>query len=141
MASPAAIAAARQPAIDTDIALPLDLVPEFYDRIHARLPGIDPGCETLSVCHLGDGNVHFTVFPTREGLYDTVVEAVEDVVEELHGSFSAHSMFVVSLAYLPPVRTYCGRVSSVQAIGSPFSVATEQNHNLLNSLNQFRIRH
>ena len=85
----AEITIARQPAIDTDIALPLDLVPEFYDRIHARLPAIDPGCETLSVCHLGDGNVHFTVFPTREGLYDTVVEAVEDVVQDLHGSFSA----------------------------------------------------
>jgi FAD/FMN-containing dehydrogenase len=85
----AEITVARQPAIDTDIALPLDMVPEFYDRIQARLPSLDPGCETLSVCHLGDGNVHFTVFPTREGLYDTVVEAVEDVVQDLHGSFSA----------------------------------------------------
>ena len=85
----AEITIARQPAVDTDIALPLDLVPEFYDRIHARLPQIDPGCETLSVCHLGDGNVHFTVYPTREGLYDTIVEAVEDVVQDLHGSFSA----------------------------------------------------
>jgi FAD/FMN-containing dehydrogenase len=85
----AEITVARQPAIDTDIALPLDLVPEFYDRIHARLPAIDPGCETLSVCHLGDGNVHFTVYATREGLYDAVVEAVEDVVQELNGSFSA----------------------------------------------------
>jgi len=28
-------------------------------------------------------------------------------------------------------------VSSVQAMGSPFSFATEQNHNLLNSLNYF----
>jgi FAD/FMN-containing dehydrogenase len=80
---------ARQPAIDTDVSLPLDLVPAFYDRIHARLPALDPGCETLSVCHLGDGNVHFTVFPTREGLHDTVVEAVEDVVQQLGGSFSA----------------------------------------------------
>jgi FAD/FMN-containing dehydrogenase len=85
----AEITIARQPAIDTDIALPLDLVPEFYRRIHALLPALDPGCDTLSVCHLGDGNVHFTVFPTREGLYDTVVEAVEDVVQDLRGSFSA----------------------------------------------------
>ena len=81
----------RQPAIDTDIALPLDLVPEFYRRIEARLPELDTGCETLSVCHLGDGNVHFTVFPTRDdpALHDAVVEAVEDVVQDLGGSFSA----------------------------------------------------
>ncbi len=80
---------ARQPAIDTDIALPLDKVPEFYTRIEARLATIDPGCEMLSVAHLGDGNVHYTVFPTRDGLHDIVVEAVEDVVQDLHGSFSA----------------------------------------------------
>ena len=87
----AEITTARTPAIDTDIALPLDLVPEFYDRIHARLPALDAGCETLSVAHLGDGNVHFTVFPTRDdpALHDAVVNAVEDVVQDLHGSFSA----------------------------------------------------
>ena len=87
----AEITVARQPAIDTDIALPLDLVPEFYTRIAARLPALNPGCTTLSVCHLGDGNVHFTVFPTHDdpALHDAVVAAVEDVVEELHGSFSA----------------------------------------------------
>ena len=87
----AEITVARQPAIDTDIALPLDLVPEFYTRIHASLPGLDAGCETLSVAHLGDGNVHFTVFPTRNtrALHDAVVAAVEDVVQALGGSFSA----------------------------------------------------
>jgi FAD/FMN-containing dehydrogenase len=87
----AEITVARQPAIDTDIALPLDLVPEFYDRIHAALPALDPGAETLSVCHLGDGNVHFTVFPSRmhPRLHDAVVAAVEDVVQDLGGSFSA----------------------------------------------------
>lgn len=87
----AEITMARQPTIDTDVALPLDMVAEFLDRVHARLPALDAGCETMSVAHLGDGNVHFTVFPTRDdpALYDAVVEAVEDVVQELHGSFSA----------------------------------------------------
>ncbi|MBI1172931.1 FAD-binding protein [bacterium] len=87
----AEITLARQPTIDTDIALPLHLVPEFFTRIEARLPALDPGAETLSVAHLGDGNIHFTVYPTRDDptLYDAVVEAVEDVVQDLGGSFSA----------------------------------------------------
>ena len=82
---------ARQPAIDTDIAVPLDAVPEFFRRIEQRLPALDPGAETICVCHLGDGNIHFTVYPTRDdpALHDAVVEAVEDVVEALSGSFSA----------------------------------------------------
>ena len=58
----AEITVARQPAIDTDICLPVDAVAVFFERIHARLPDLDPGAETLSVAHLGDGNIHFTVF-------------------------------------------------------------------------------
>jgi FAD/FMN-containing dehydrogenase len=87
----AEITIARQPTIDTDIALPLHLVPEFFTRIEARLPALDAGAETLSVAHLGDGNIHFTVYPSRDdpALHDAVVEAVEDVVQDLHGSFSA----------------------------------------------------
>ena len=87
----AEITFARKPAIDTDVALPLDRVAEFLDRMAARLPALDAGAETLCVAHLGDGNVHFTVFPTRDdpALYDAVVSAVEDEVQALGGSFSA----------------------------------------------------
>ena len=81
----------RKPAIDTDVALPLDRVETFLARMAARLPDLDPGAEPLCVAHLGDGNVHYTVFPTRDdpGLHDRVVEAVEDEVAALRGSFSA----------------------------------------------------
>ena len=87
----AEITVARQPTIDTDICLPLDKVAEVLDRIHARLPALDAGAETLHIAHLGDGNIHFTVFPTRNdpALTDAVIEAVEDEVQALGGSFSA----------------------------------------------------
>ena len=87
----AEITTARKPAIDTDIALPLDQVETFLTRMAARLPILDPGAEDMCVAHLGDGNVHYSVFPTRDdpALYDKVVEAVEDEVQTLRGSFSA----------------------------------------------------
>ena len=87
----AEITVARQPTIDTDICLPLDKVAEVLDRIHARLPALDPGAETLHIAHLGDGNIHFTVYPMRDdpALSDAVIEAVEDEVQALGGSFSA----------------------------------------------------
>ena len=85
----AEITYARKPAIDTDIALPLDKIAGFFDLINARLAMIDPGCDQMCVAHLGDGNLHFTVFPTRDGLHNTVVIAIEDVVQQLGGSFSA----------------------------------------------------
>ena len=87
----AEITVARQPTIDTDICLPLDKVAEVLDRIHARLPALDAGAETLHIAHLGDGNIHFTVYPTSDdaALSDAVIEAVEDEVQALGGSFSA----------------------------------------------------
>lgn len=87
----AEITVARQPTIDTDICLPLDKVASVLDRIHARLPALDAGAETLHIAHLGDGNIHFTVYPSRDdpALSDAVIEAVEDEVQALGGSFSA----------------------------------------------------
>lgn len=82
---------ARQPTIDTDICLPLDKVAQVLDRIHARLPALDAGADTMFISHLGDGNIHFTVYPSRDdaALADAVVEAIEDEVQALGGSFSA----------------------------------------------------
>jgi FAD/FMN-containing dehydrogenase len=79
------------PAVDTDVCLPLDRVETFMTEVLRRLEALDPGLRSLTVAHLGDGNLHFTAFPTRDdaGLKDRVTEVVEDVVAELGGSFSA----------------------------------------------------
>ncbi|AWB49562.1 FAD-binding oxidoreductase [Gemmobacter aquarius] len=87
----AEITFAKRPFIDTDIAVPLDCAEAFLTAIHDRLPAIAPDAETLTVAHLGDGNLHFTVFPATadKALHDRVVSAIEDVVQSLRGSFSA----------------------------------------------------
>jgi FAD/FMN-containing dehydrogenase len=77
------------PAVDTDICLPLDRVADFLEMAVARLAVLDPRSRNLTVAHLGDGNLHFTVFPTNKALSDQAMEIVEDVVQELGGSFSA----------------------------------------------------
>jgi len=89
------------PAVDTDVCVPLDKVAVFLDTALARLEALDPGLTSLTVAHLGDGNLHFTAFPTRDeaGLKDRVLEVVEDVVAELRGSFSAEHG--VGLSKLP----------------------------------------
>lgn len=89
------------PVVDTDVCLPLDRVEAFLTEALRRLEVLDPGYRSLTVAHLGDGNLHFTVFPTREdpGLKDRVMEVVEDVVAELGGSFSAeHGVGLSKLA-------------------------------------------
>ncbi|MBN2905383.1 MAG: FAD-binding oxidoreductase [Rhodobacteraceae bacterium] len=94
----AEITFSRQPAVDNDIALPLDRVAAFLDRMAARLPDLDPGAQTITVGHLGDGNLHYVVWPTRadDALKEAIRTAVEDVVADLGGSFSAEHGIGVS---------------------------------------------
>ena len=77
--------------VDTDVCLPLDKVEIFLAEALRRLDALDPGARTLTVAHLGDGNLHFTAYPTRDDarLKDKVMETIEDVVADLGGSFSA----------------------------------------------------
>ena len=81
----------RQPLVNNDIALPLDKVEAFLDAMAPRLEALDPGAEPVVVAHLGDGNVHYAVWPQSENpaLHDMITEAVEDQVLKLGGSFSA----------------------------------------------------
>ncbi|MBD3765395.1 MAG: FAD-binding oxidoreductase, partial [Rhodobacterales bacterium] len=89
------------PILDTDVAVPLDAVPAFVAAIGPAVAAVDPGAETLAIAHLGDGNLHFTVYPTRTdaGLKDVLLQAIEGVVADLGGSFSAeHGVGLSKLA-------------------------------------------
>lgn len=89
----------RLPIVDSDVALPLDAVDAFIERMHVRLAAMDPGAETLIVAHLGDGNVHLTIYPTDEAQLDAIREMVEDVTVALGGSISAeHGIGLSKLA-------------------------------------------
>jgi len=81
----------RKPVIDTDIAVPLDLVPRFLEMAGARVTAQDPAAEPFYIAHLGDGNVHYSVYPSDDSpaLKDSIVTIIEDVVTELGGAFSA----------------------------------------------------
>lgn len=106
----AEITFAKRPFIDTDIAVPLDRADDFLTAIHARLSTLAPEAQTLTVAHLGDGNLHFTVFPATpnpdKAQHDAVVSAIEDVVQDLRGSFSAeHGVGLSKLASMQRRKT------------------------------------
>ncbi len=90
------VAVADGVPVVTDIAVPLDRVETFLERIPARLAPLLPGAKASVVSHLGDGNIHYAVtLPAGadgrpdEALAEKVMMAIEDLVEELGGSFSA----------------------------------------------------
>jgi len=84
----------------TDMDLTYNQVRDRMDRVRSRLPDDigqifmwkwNPAAEPILVAHLGDGNVHYAVWLSKEdpALKDAVTEAVEDEVLRLGGSFSA----------------------------------------------------
>lgn len=79
------------PLADHDVAVPLASVGRFLAEADARLAALEPEARSVSVAHLGDGNVHYTVLMPRAdpALKARVTEAVEEVVAALGGSFSA----------------------------------------------------
>ena len=78
-------------SIDTDVAVPLDDVPAFLQQVSARVQEIDPDGQEFYISHLGDGNLHYTFYPSdTSGVFkEPIIEAIEDVVLALNGSFSA----------------------------------------------------
>ena len=81
----------RSPFVDTDVAVPLDKVSAFLRDVVARVKMIDPTADDFCVAHLGDGNLHYTIFPSTDDttLAENLRDAVEDVVLAYGGSFSA----------------------------------------------------
>ncbi|MCB1357306.1 MAG: FAD-binding oxidoreductase [Maritimibacter sp.] len=82
---------ATKPSVISDIALPLDRIPGFFDRVRAEIAVLDPEAWDIPVAHLGDGNIHFAVYPSRDAPdhLDRIMETVEEIVVDMGGSFSA----------------------------------------------------
>lgn len=79
-----------------DISLPIGQVPAFIAEAVPALKRIDARFRINCFGHLGDGNLHFNVFPEQAGqrdLHDSqraaVTDCVHDLVHRYRGSFSA----------------------------------------------------
>ena len=83
-------------SIKQDITVPIDRIPEFFQRADAAVDALIPGCRPVGFGHFGDGNIHYNV-AQPEGMdreaflarWDEVSEAVFDIVDGLGGSISA----------------------------------------------------
>jgi FAD/FMN-containing dehydrogenase len=79
-----------------DISLPPSRLAEFVDRAGPAIAALDPELRINCFGHLGDGNLHYNVFPPRgvgrtgyESLREPVKVTVHDLVHALGGSVSA----------------------------------------------------
>lgn len=87
-----------RPFVDTDVAVALADVAPFLRDVRARLAELDAQATDLVVAHLGDGNLHYTAFPSHADAdhKDAIRSMIDDVVRSYAGSFSAEHGIGVS---------------------------------------------
>ncbi|GGE50586.1 FAD-binding oxidoreductase [Actibacterium pelagium] len=78
-----------------DISVPISSIPDFIEEGGKRLAALGP-IRVNCFGHLGDGNLHYNVFPPEgrdraefDGIRDQVKRIVHDLVHEMSGSCSA----------------------------------------------------
>ncbi|MYL98261.1 FAD-binding protein [Novosphingobium sp. FGD1] len=88
---------ARGPAVQHDISVPVERMPEFVETTVPMLEAEWPGTEAIAFGHLGDGNVHYHVIApsvtngpawhAADG--KAISRRVHDLVTQWNGSISA----------------------------------------------------
>jgi len=83
-------------SIKHDISVPVSRIPEFIRRADAALSTWQPGVRIIAFGHIGDGNLHYNLFPppcvTEAAFIARTGEAnriVYELIAELEGSISA----------------------------------------------------
>jgi len=83
-------------SIKQDITVPIDRIPEFFERSDKAVEIIVPACRPVGFGHFGDGNIHYNVGApdgadkeTFLSKWDDISRAVFDIVDDLGGSISA----------------------------------------------------
>lgn len=79
-----------------DVSTPVSAMPEFLEQGAQRVHGVHESVRVSPFGHLGDGNIHFNLLQpadlSREAflaLTPQFTEQVNNLIDELHGSFSA----------------------------------------------------
>lgn len=87
----AEVAFATTPVVSTDICLPSTKLPAFAAQADMTLREHDPEASAMTVGHLGDGNLHLTIWPGTpdEDTHRCLKSAIEGLAVALGGSFSA----------------------------------------------------
>jgi FAD/FMN-containing dehydrogenase len=88
---------ARGPAVQHDVSVPVERMPEFIEAASPAVEAAFPGVRALAFGHLGDGNIHFHVIAPsgvdpatwQDGQAKAISRQVNDLVTQWHGSISA----------------------------------------------------
>ena len=99
-------------SVKHDVSVPVSRIPQLIREGNRALEAVFPGIRTLAFGHVGDGNVHYNMFPPVGEKPDFAVwspqvnRIVYDIVQRLGGSISAeHGIGALKRDELPQYKT------------------------------------
>jgi len=97
----------HQPNYLYDVSLPVRDMKSYVDEVYRLLEERLPGSKAWTLGHMADGNLHFFVWPGKEGdHHHTANECVYDPLQPFGGSVSAeHGIGVEKMKWLPHSRS------------------------------------
>ena len=84
-----------RPMCKWDVSVPIDLITTFLERAERIAAAHQPEAISYAVGHVGDGNIHYSIFPlTQAGtdidaLSKTYIREIDQLIWELGGSITA----------------------------------------------------
>jgi FAD/FMN-containing dehydrogenase len=89
-----------------DVSLPLEAMADYVNSVRAALTGRFSDAALLAYGHIGDGNLHFSIYPGASRDRDAIDEMVYHPLQALRGSVSAeHGIGLEKKAYLGYTRS------------------------------------
>jgi FAD/FMN-containing dehydrogenase len=89
-----------------DVSLPLESMDSYVESVHSCLGAEFDDAELMAYGHIGDGNLHFSIYPGKARDRDAVDELVYYPLQALNGSVSAeHGIGLEKKAYLKYTRS------------------------------------
>ena len=83
-------------SIKNDVAVPISSVPDFIERASLAVERIVPGVRVVAFGHVGDGNLHMSIWPEGkpgdpvfDKLCKDIVSAIDDLIWSYGGSICA----------------------------------------------------
>ncbi len=89
-----------------DVSLPLETMEDYVDSVRVNLSQRFGDAALMAYGHIGDGNLHFSIYPGTAGDRDAIDELVYHPLQALRGSVSAeHGIGLEKKAYLGYTRS------------------------------------
>lgn len=84
-----------------DVSLPLEAMADYVEDLRTRISSRSAHAELMAYGHIGDGNLHLSIYPGATRDRDVIDEMVYAPLRDLHGSVSAeHGIGIEKKAYL-----------------------------------------